>query len=78
MVSQYMPQPFKHPKSNVFYYRKVIPQALRATLGGRTEFRISLRTKDLREAKRRYPEQAAQVEAILAQAGGGPATLTHK
>ena len=78
MVSQYMPQPFKHPKSNVFYYRKVIPQALRVTLGGRTEFRISLRTKDLREAKRRYPEQAAKVEAILAQAGGGPATLTHK
>ena len=78
MVSQYMPQPFKHTKTNVFYYRKVIPQPLRAKLGGRTEFRISLGTKDLREAKRRYPGTAAEVEAILAQARGGPVTLTHR
>ena len=78
MVSQYMPQPFKHPKSNVFYYRKVIPHPLRAAFGGRTEFRVSLGTKDLREAKRRYPEKAAEVEAILAQACGGPVTLMHK
>lgn len=74
---QLMPQPFKHPKTGVFYYRKVVPQPLRKTLG-RTEFRISLGTKDPRQAKRLYLEKAAEVEARLAQAGGGPVTLTHK
>ena len=77
MVAQYMPQPFKHPKTQVYYYRRVVPHHLRDALG-RTEFRISLRTKDLREAKLRYPETAAEVEAKLAQAAGGPAHLTHR
>jgi len=76
-VVQYMPQPLKHPKTNVYYYRKVVPKGLRDKLG-RTEFRISLGTKDLREAKRRYPEKAAEVEAKLARAGGDPVHLTHK
>jgi integrase len=76
-VVQYMPQPLKHPKTHVYYYRKVVPERLRSKLG-RTEFRISLGTKDLREAKRRYPEKAAEVEAKLAQAGGDPVHLTHK
>jgi len=76
-VVQYMPQPLKHPKTHVYYYRKVVPQRLRSKLG-RTEFRISLGTKDLRDAKRRYPEKAAEVEAKLAQAGGDPVYLTHK
>lgn len=76
-MAQYMPQPFKHPKTHVYYYRRVVPQHLRKALG-RTEFRISLGTKDLREAKRRYPEKAADVEAKFAQVGGDPAHLTHR
>ena len=52
-----MPEPFKHPKSGVYYYRRVVPAPLRPVLG-RTEFRISLGTKSLREAKLKYPEQA--------------------
>jgi hypothetical protein len=74
---QYMPQPFKHPKTGVFYYRRVVPHSLRAALG-RTEFRLSLGTKDLREAKRRYPEKAAEVDALIARASGTPVTLTHR
>ena len=74
---QYMPQPLKHPKTGGYYYRKVVPAHLRKALG-RTEFRISLGTKDLREAKRRYPEKAAEVEAALARAGGGPLSLTNR
>jgi integrase len=77
VVAQYMPQPFKHPKTGVYYYRKVVPFQLRKTLG-RTEFRISLRTKDLREAKLRYPEQATEVDARLTHAAGGPVSLTGK
>lgn len=72
-----MPQPFKHPKSGVYYYRKVVPEALRAALG-KTEFRISLGTKDIREAKRLYPATAAEVDAKLSQATGGPVSLTIK
>ncbi len=77
-MAQLMPQPFKHPKSSVYYYRKVIPAALRQALGNKHEFRVSLGTKDLREAKRRYPEAAAKVDAILTQAAGGPVRLTHQ
>jgi len=77
VVAQLMAQPFKHPKTGGYYYRRVVPAHLRKALD-RTEFRISLQTKDLREAKRRYPEKAAEVEAALARAGGGPVTLTHK
>src|ERR1700746_2014754 len=71
-----MPQPWQHPKSGVYYFRKVVPAPLRAALG-RTEFRISLGTKSLRDAKLRYPEVAADVDAKLRQASGGPAALTH-
>src|SRR5258708_1134395 len=72
-----MPQPWKHPKSGVYYYRKVVPAPLRVALG-RTEFRTSLGTKDIREAKLRYPEVAARVNAEFAKAEGGPVTLTHR
>ncbi|WP_407696890.1 DUF6538 domain-containing protein [Skermanella mucosa] len=57
-----MPQPFKHPKAGVYYFRKVIPVALREAIG-RSEWRESLRTKDIREAKRLYPEVALKVDA---------------
>lgn len=79
MVAQYMPQPFKHPKTGGYYYRRVVPKHLREALR-QTEFRISLGTKDLREAKRRYPEKAAEVDAKFARAAGDhdPVHLTHK
>src|SRR6266446_5345140 len=74
-MGQEMPKPFIHPKSGVYYYRKVVPAPLRAVIG-RGEYRISLGTKDLAEAKRRYPAKAAEVDAMLAQAAGGPVVLT--
>ena len=74
-MGQGMPEPFKHPKSGVYYYRRVVPAPLRAALG-RTEYRISLGTKSLPETKRKYPEVAARVDAELAQASGGPVTLS--
>jgi len=77
MVAQYMAQPFKHPKTGGYYYRRVVPPGLREALG-RTEFRISLETKDLREAKARYLEVAARVEQKLSGAAGGPVCLLNK
>jgi integrase len=74
-MGQEMPKPFKHKKTGVLYYRKVVPAPLRAVIG-RGEYRISLGTKDLAEAKRRYPAVASRVNAELAQAAGGPVILT--
>jgi len=70
-----MPEPFTHPKTGVYCYRKVVPAPLRAVIG-RGEYRISLGTKDLAEAKRRYPAVASRLDAELAQAAGGPVVLT--
>jgi integrase len=76
-MGQEMPKPFKHPKSGVYYYRRVVPAPLRSIIG-RGEYRISLGTKDLAEAKRQYPTKAAEVDAMLAQAAGGPVVLTQQ
>jgi hypothetical protein len=83
MVYQCMPAPFLHPKTNTYYYRKQVPAVLREAVGKR-EIRIRLTDADgrpvtsLAVAKRLYPEAAAQAEAILAKAGGGPVRLTRQ
>lgn len=74
---QLMPQPFKHPKTGVYYYRKVIPPTLRKALGGKTEFRISLGTKEIAKAKRLYLQKAEQVEAELERAASGPVQVAE-
>ena len=76
-MRQLMPQPWKHPKTGVYYFRKVVPERLRRVVG-RREIKLSLRTKDLREAKLRYPEAAARVDQMLQRANGGTVRLTHK
>jgi len=76
-VVQRMAQPWPHPKTGVYYYRRVVPAPLRKVLG-RTEFRISLGTKDPGAAKVAYLTRAAEVEAKLREAAGGPARLTRE
>ena len=61
-----MPQPWKHPKTGVYYFRKGVPERLRA-LVGRWEIKISLDTKSLREAKLRYPDAAARASSCSEQ-----------
>ncbi len=56
-----MSRPWKHPSSGVYYYRKAVPEDLRATLGA-WERKQSLRTKDPAEARRKHSEVAAKVE----------------
>jgi len=72
-----MPHLQKHPKTSVYYYRRAVPEALRPAVG-QSEIRISLGTKDTREAKRLLPEKAAMVEAQFAAARKGGASLSHK
>jgi integrase len=85
-VTKLMPQPWKHPKLGTYYYRKVVPPELREPLGrllnqpngSLTELRIPLGTKSAAEAKLKYPEAAAEADALLARAAGGAVHLTHQ
>ncbi|MGD9616974.1 MAG: DUF6538 domain-containing protein [Alphaproteobacteria bacterium] len=73
-----MARPWKHPKTGVYWYRKVVPAHLRAAIG-KTEIKRSLSTKDPEEAKRRYPDVAARVDAMLLAAQyDKPARLNHR
>lgn len=64
-----MTRPTKHPKTNIYQTRKVIPQHLRdiakASLGVGHELKVSLGTKDEREALRKHPAALADIEAKL-------------
>lgn len=72
-----MSRPFKHPKTGVYYYRRVVPEDMR-TLVGKREVRLSLGTKDPREAASRHPLVAAKVAAHWAALQEGPKPLTLK
>jgi integrase len=66
-----MSRPWKHPKTGVYYYRKVVPQAMRQ-LVGLVEVRKTLGTKDPRRAALRFTEVAAQVAAEWEALRRGP------
>lgn len=68
---------FAHPRTGVFWFRRVVPARLRPVLGevagfpakpGRRELTISLRTKDRREAHLRAGGYAQAVATALARA----------
>ncbi|HEX3349377.1 MAG TPA: DUF6538 domain-containing protein, partial [Acetobacteraceae bacterium] len=67
-----MTRPYPHPKTGVYWVRKVVPAALRPAVG-RRELMQSLRTKDPKEARSKAPAVLAQFEATLeaARLGGG-------
>lgn len=73
----FMSRPWKHPKTGVYYYRKVVPEAMRA-LVGKVEVRQTLGTKTPREAALRHVEVAAKVAAEWEALGRGPEPLTLK
>lgn len=74
-----MAQPFKCPKTGVYYYRRVVPEPLRALLGKR-EWKVSLKTKSLNEARPLHAAEAARCEELLAaakeQLKGNPKVLS--
>ena len=55
-----MSRQWRHPKTGVYYYRKVVPKTLRK-LVGKVEQRRTLGTKDPRQAALRHAEVAAKV-----------------
>jgi hypothetical protein len=68
---------FKHLKTSTYYFRKVVPDDLHELVGKR-EVRISLKTKNPREAAAPHPEVAAKVTAEWAALRQGPKPLTFK
>jgi hypothetical protein len=57
-----MAQPWPHPKTGVFWFRRAVPKDLRTPVGKREEL-VSLATKDPAEARVRYAKVSAEVEA---------------
>ena len=72
-----MSRPWKHPKTGVYYFRKVVPEAIRA-LVGKVEVRQTLGTKTPREAALRHAEIAAKVASEWEALRRGPEPLTPK
>ena len=59
-----MSRPWKHPLTGVYYFRKVVPDGLRAQVG-RREWKQSLGTKDPGEARRKHAVEAMRVSQEL-------------
>ena len=72
-----MSQPWLHPKTGVFWFRRVVPKDL-FTLVGKHEELASLRTKDPAEARVRYAKHSAEVEARWANLRAGARKLTER
>ena len=62
-----MVSPFKDKKSGVYYFRMAVPKDLIPALN-RREFKSSLRTKNLAEAKRAFPEHLANAQRTIEHA----------
>ncbi|MGC6401173.1 DUF6538 domain-containing protein [Sphingomonas sp. FW199] len=55
-------------RGSTYYFRRVIPVELRPAFDGRTEFMMSLRTKDREQAKRLIPARTIDTDRALAVA----------
>lgn len=72
-----MARPFKHPKTGVYWFRKVVPKDLRAIVGKREELR-TLRTKDPAEARTQHAKIAAEVDRHWQALRSPAVALTQK
>jgi len=62
-----MSRPYQHPKTGVYWVRKIVPKELRP-LVGKGELKKSLKTKDPTEARRLAPSVIAAFEQRIARA----------
>lgn len=63
-----MATPFTDPRTGVIYFRRGVPEPLRAAFDGRALVKVSLRTKDPVEAKIAFARENAAFEVQLAAA----------
>ena len=62
-----MSSPFKDPKTGIYKLRRRVPENLRPVLGKKEVWK-TLGTKDLREAKRLFPDALAECETLFESA----------
>ena len=72
-----MTRPWKHPKSGVYWLRRVVPADLRELVGKREE-KLSLATKDPAEAKVRHSKALAEIDLRWSNLRSGPRRLTER
>ena len=67
--------PNLHQQYNTYFFRRVIPEDVREHFGGRSEYKVSLKTTDLRTAKMRIGIQRELLDAKIALHRGEPGRL---
>ena len=72
-----MAQPWPHPTTGVFWFRRAVPRDLRDLVGKREEL-ASLKTKDPAEGRVRYAQRSAEVKARWANLRAGARKLTER
>ena len=72
-----MARPQKHPKTGIYWVRRVVPEALRALVGKREEKR-SFGTCDPEEARRLHAQAIVEIDARWANLRAGERTLTER
>lgn len=89
-----MANPWKHPRSGVYYYRQRPPkdalqrmcgERLSLTVNGehvsilvRDTISVSLKTKDVREARARFKDVSGQIDGLYTTFENDAVTLTHE
>lgn len=72
-----MNHPWKHPDSGIYWYRKRVPERLKP-LVGKTEVKISLRTRSPDEAKIEFARISLEVEERWRMLSAGIRSLTER
>lgn len=67
--------PWKHPDSGFYWFRRRVPDDLRALVGKREE-RFSLGTREPAEAKRLHAQRSVEVEQRWSNLRRGPQKLS--
>ena len=62
-----MAQPWKNPQSGVYYFRREVPESIRGIIG-RREWKFSLKTRELTEARPRFADRSRECEEVFAAA----------
>lgn len=62
-----MAQPWKHPQNGIFYFRREVPEDIRKLIGKR-EWKVSLKTRNLPEARLRFIGEAQRCEEAFTAA----------
>lgn len=63
-----MAKPWKHPETGVYYLRRQIPAAIRPAFGGRQLHKVSLGTRDAKDATVLFLQANAELEIRFEQA----------